>query len=40
MIQILPLANVLHEEIVLEDDFNSQHEGLDITTDFKKNCML
>lgn len=31
MIQILPLAKVLHQETVLEDDFNSKYEGWELT---------
>lgn len=40
MIQILPLANVLHEEIVLEDDFNSQHEGWEIIKDEEEQAFI
>jgi hypothetical protein len=40
MIQILPLANVLHEEIVLEDDFNSHHEGWEIIKDEEEQAFI
>jgi len=33
MIQILPLANILHEEVLLEDDFNNKFEGWEIVED-------
>jgi len=33
MIQILPLANILHEEVLLEDDFNNKFEGWKIVED-------
>jgi hypothetical protein len=33
MIQILPLANILHEEVLLEDDFNNKFEGWEIIED-------
>ena len=33
MIQILPLANIIHEEVLLEDDFNNKFEGWEIIED-------
>lgn len=30
MIQILPLANIIHQETILEDDFNSKYEGWEL----------
>lgn len=33
MIQILTLANILHEEVLLEDDFNNKFEGWEIIED-------
>jgi hypothetical protein len=31
MIYNLPVADILHEEIVLESDFNSNYEGWELT---------
>ena len=36
MIQILPLANILQEEMLLEDDFKSKFEGREIIEDEDK----
>ncbi len=33
MIQILPLANILHEEVLLEDDFDNKFEGWELIED-------
>ncbi len=33
MIQILPLANIIHEEVLLEDDFNNKFEGWELIED-------
>ena len=33
MIYTLPIADVLHKEALLEDDFNSDYEGWEIITD-------
>lgn len=40
MIQILPLAKVLHEEVVLEDDFNSKFEGWELVEDEQEHSFL
>jgi len=40
MIQILPLANILHEEVLLEDDFNNKFEGWEIEEDEDKNSFI
>ena len=33
MIQILPLANILYEETMLEDDFRNHTEGWELIED-------
>jgi hypothetical protein len=33
MIQILPLASIIHEEDLLEDDFNIRFEGWELIED-------
>ena len=33
MIQILPLADIMHEEVLLEDDFASKFEGWELIED-------
>lgn len=33
MIQILPLADIIHEEVLLEDDFNNKFEGWELIED-------
>ena len=33
MIQILPLASIIHEEVLLEDDFDNKFEGWELIED-------
>jgi hypothetical protein len=40
MIQILPLAQVIHDEVVLEDDFNSKFEGWELIEDEQEHSFL
>ncbi len=40
MVQILPLENILHEEVVLENDFNSQYEGWEVVKDEDEQAFL
>jgi hypothetical protein len=40
MIQILPLAKIIHEEIVLEDDFNNKFEGWELIEDEDEHAFI
>ena len=40
MIQILPLAKIIHEDVVLEDDFNSKFEGWELIEDEEEQSFI
>jgi hypothetical protein len=40
MIQILPVAKILHEEILLEDDFNNKFEGWELIEDEDEHAFI
>ena len=40
MIQILPLADIMHEEVLLEDDFSSKFEGWEIIEDNEEKSFI
>ena len=40
MIQILPLANIIHDEILLEDDFNNKFEGWELIEDEDEHAFI
>lgn len=40
MIQILPLADIMHEEVLLEDDFTSKFEGWEIIEDEEEKSFI
>ncbi len=40
MIQILPLANIIHEEVLLEEDFNNKFEGWELIEDEDEHAFI
>jgi hypothetical protein len=40
MIQILPLADIMHEEVLLEDDFTSKFEGWELIEDEEEKSFI
>ena len=40
MIQILPLADIMHEEVLLEDDFTSKFEGWELIEDDEEKSFI
>ena len=40
MIQILPLADMMHEEVLLEDDFASKFEGWELIEDEEEKSFI
>ena len=40
MIQILPLADIMHEEVLLEDDFASKFEGWELIEDEDEHAFI